>query len=808
VRAVGGLWMRWFWRDFASRWLQILATGLILAVGIGAFAGLGGMRQWRVSSADRSLAVLRAHDVRVDLAEGTFVDTGSLRAALRDLPEATVAGAQERLVTPSQIDASRPGSPVLVPARIIGMPLPAGGQQVDALAIRSGRGLRAGSPRSVVLDWNFARHYDLAASGPIRLAGIGELRYAGVGVSPQYFLIVGDSGISGAESSLAVVYAPLALAQQAAGRPGKVNELLVRGGPDQDAGRLAALVRAELARDLPGVGTTITLGSEEGATRIQYRDARNDQKTYWAFAVILLAGATLAAFNLVSRVVEAQRREIGVAMALGVEPWTLARRPLVLGLQIGTLGAVLGVPVGLGLSGLIRGLFKDFLPLPVYASSFPAGLYLLGGVIGVAIPVLAAAWPVRRAVGVDPVDAIRTGHRAASGAGGIGRLRRLPGRPIAALPLRNLARTPRRTLMTVAGLGATITAVVAVLGMVDAIDDVATRQEAEILRTSPTRLDVTLAGIVAADDTRLAQLAATPGVQRAEPGLVVESRVSAGGSGFPAVLMSFDPRSPIWHPEVSSGAAASDGVLLAEKAADDLGVAVGDTVVLRHPRRDGASVALTSTRVRVAGLHRNPVRVLVYANGATVAGLGLGGVVNRVTVVPSPGVGADAIQRTLFGRRGIASVQPAAADVAALRTTIDSFNSAIQIVVFITLSLALLVAFTSTSVSIEERRREYATMFAFGLPARAGLRVAVTESLVTGLLGTLVGLGLGFLVAGWIVNSLLADTFPDLSTRLAFSAGSLLLTLGVGIAAVTAAPLATLRRLRRMDVPSTLRTME
>jgi putative ABC transport system permease protein len=38
--------------------------------------------------------------------------------------------------------------------------------------------------------------------------------------------------------------------------------------------------------------------------------------------------------------------------------------------------------------------------------------------------------------------------------------------------------------------------------------------------------------------------------------------------------------------------------------------------------------------------------------------------------------------------------------------------------------------------------------------------------------------------------------------------GSILMTLVVGIAAVTAAPLLIFRRLRRMDVPSTLRVME
>ncbi len=73
---MGALWLRWTWRDLRARWIQVLATALVLAVGIGAFAGLGGLRTWRERSADRSLAAMRAHDLRVNLPDGAFLDAG------------------------------------------------------------------------------------------------------------------------------------------------------------------------------------------------------------------------------------------------------------------------------------------------------------------------------------------------------------------------------------------------------------------------------------------------------------------------------------------------------------------------------------------------------------------------------------------------------------------------------------------------------------------------------------------------------------------------------------------------------------
>ena len=802
------MWLRWTWRDLRARWLQVLSTAIVLGVGVGAFAGLGGLTTWRERSADVSRDALRAHDVRVDLADGAFVARGALEGAVAALPAGKVAATQERLVTASQADASTPGSPVVVPARIVGIP-GLGRAGVEQVAVKEGRRPDDGAP-GVVLDWHVAQYYDLPTPGRLRLAGIGTVPYTGLGVSPQHFLVVDEAGISGAESGLAIVYAPLALAQRAAGRPGEVNQLLVRGTGATGEQQLERDVRAALARELPGVGITTTVGSDEPVTRIMYRDARNDQKIYTAFAILLLAGAGLAAFNLVSRVVEAQRREIGVGMALGAEPRTLAGRPLAFGLQIGLLGALLAIPLGIGLAELIKDLFRTYLPLPAYASVFPWSRFAVGWGIGVAIPLAAAALPVWRAVRVAPVDAIRTGHRAARGAGAAGALRRLrlPGRSLTQLPLRNLARTPRRTIMTVVGLGAVITAVVAMLGMVDALGDLADRREAELLRSAPDRLTVTLTDVAPSGGAVVRSVARAPGVAQAVPGVTVGVQIASGDEQLDGALTLVDPGSPVWRPTAQEGRLGAGGIALAEKAAADLRVDVGDTVRVRHPARTATGITLTTTTMRVDAIHADPLRPLVYADARTAPRLGLAGLATTVTVVPDQDAAPGTVERALFGRPGIASVRPVRAEAATLRTAVEEFGGAIRIVGIITLGLAVLVAFTSTSVAFDERRREFATMFASGLPPRTGLRVATIESVLCGIAGTAVGVGIGLLVAGWVVHVLLPDTFPELSARTVLTTQTVAATLLVGVLATAVAPLLTYRRMRRMDLSATLRVVE
>jgi putative ABC transport system permease protein len=156
----------------------------------------------------------------------------------------------------------------------------------------------------------------------------------------------------------------------------------------------------------------------------------------------------------------------------------------------------------------------------------------------------------------------------------------------------------------------------------------------------------------------------------------------------------------------------------------------------------------------------------------------------------------------------VASVDPIASYTETIREQLRSALGILTVVEFAVLLLALLIAFNSASINADERAREEATMFAFGVRVRTVLRMATVESLVIGLLGTAVGLGVGWLLLDWLISSLLPQTFPDLGIVTSVSGSTWATAVGLGVVAVTVAPLLMARKLRRMDVPSTLRVME
>jgi putative ABC transport system permease protein len=727
-----------------------------------------------------------------------------------------VQAVEERLRLPTQVEVPRQGAePLLTPAEVVGSPLGPGGPPVDGVYAEAGRALRAGDEgRPVaVLERGFASYHDLPERGALRLPGGRRLRYLGTGGSPEYFIVsrAGSGDFGGAEAQLAVLFTSLRTAQRIAGGPPRVNDaaMLLRAGAD-----LAAIRRQlERALDAAGLSGEVTTLAEEPAHRVLYKDASGDQQMFDVFAFLILAGAALAAFNLATRIVEAQRREIGIGMALGVPPRQLAIRPLLLGAQIAVVGTLLGLALGLMMGEVFRGVLEGLLPLPRMRTPFEFGVFARAAVLGLVLPILATSIPVWRGMRQTPVEAIRVGFRSARGSGvaALGRRLRLPGSSVAQMPLRNALRAPRRTLLTALGIGAVLSVLVAFLGMIDTFNATIDRSEAEIAHGNPDRVVVSLDGFRGRRAAR--RVAATaPGIAAAEPQLTLPVRLSApGATAFEGSLTLLDFESPIWAPTIASGAAPAPGrpgIVISEKAASDLGVGVGDIVTIAYPRPRGDGYAEARASVPVSGLHPDPFRTFSYLDPSVAALAGFPGVANRVSATPAPGTTVNRIARALFRAPAVASVERATATTQFVRERLDDFIGVIRLIEGFALVLAVLIAFNSSAIGIDERRRENATMLAFGVTTRTAVALAVAESLIAGVLGALIGLGVGFLVVSWVVDQTLPETLPDLGLATQIAPASLLTAAAVGIASVALAPLLSARRIARMDLPSTLRVME
>jgi putative ABC transport system permease protein len=803
-------WVRWSLRDLRAHWVAVVAIAVVIAIGTGVYAGLSSTSTWRRLSNDASFAATNVHDLRATAAPGTFVDEGQLHDLVTSLPSADqVADVTERLVVDTQLEADTDEGEALVTARIVGGTVDP--DAIDRVWVRDGATPEPGTGAGV-LEAKFADFHHLPATGSVVLAGDRTVAYSGVGVAPEEFYVSGPEGTVMAEADLATVYLHLADAQTLVGRPAAVNDVVLTVRPGGDIGRVERELRTAGAQ-FTGAGLVVTDARDVDAVRVLYEDIDNDQQFFTAFALLVLVAAALAAFNLVSRIVDAQRREIGIGMALGAPRRQLSVRPLLVGVQIALVGVVAGIGIGLIVARAMQGLLESMLPLPEYRTPFQVGAFARAAALGVAIPILASAWPVWRAVHVEPIDAIRTGHLTARPGRftDLSRRIRLPGSSLALIPLRNLLRTPRRTVLTAAGVGVAIASLVSVLGMLDSFSRAIDVSDTEITRGDRDRVVVQLTTLMPTGDPRVEAVITDPTVGEADLGLRLPAvAIHDGEDAFDLVIDSYDFDTAIWSPEPYQTAEAPlDGLVLARKAAEDLDVRPGDTVRIRHPVRDGEGLRLIETDVEVSALHDNPVRTFAYLDDARAAELfGLAGATNLISVTPAHSATSAELQRSLFGRDGVASTLPVARIGEAFDEALEAFTGFLLVAAVAVLALALLIAFNAARIAVEERQRDHATMRAFGLPVRSILAMITKESVVIGALATLVGVAVGTVMLDWMLSSLARRTLPEFGIERYVAPSTLAWAAGIGIIAVSLAPLFLVRRIRNMDLPSTLRVME
>ncbi|MFH1330291.1 MAG: FtsX-like permease family protein [Actinomycetota bacterium] len=807
------LWLRWSWRDMRAHWVQVGAIALVIALGTGTFAGLGSTARWRQQSADASYALLGFRDLEVELSEGSFVAQGTLAGALDGVEAGLISDTEERLKIPTQIDASTPTQTILVPGVVIGMPLRGAGPGIDRLEVVAGRALApedAGAP-VVLLERNFAEYYDLASAGSLSIAGGRALDYVGRAASPEYFIVMPEDG-SGffVQANFAALFTSLQTAQELGGVPGGVNRLLMRLAEGADPGQAERSVVAALAERLPEVGATVVPRGEQPAYVMIYQDIENDQQTFSIFAMLIFVGAVTAAFNLTTRLVEAQRREIGIAMALGVPRRRIAVRPLLVGAQIALLGVALGVVVGWVISLAMRQVLQGFFPLPIWLTSFQASSFAGAAAAGFAVPFAAVVYPVWRAVRVRPIEAIRPAHLARRMRMRWWRAPRRPGNTFRRLPVRNLVRAPRRTVLTALGIASAIAVLTTLLGMVDSFGHTVDIGEQEILAGNQDRVIVDFDRVYPTGAPEVTAVLASPTVAGAEASLAVPGRLGGAESGFEVLIGLTDLRGSAWVPSLVTGRReGGEGLVISRKAAADLGVEAGDTVPLIHPRRTGEdSYGFAVTTVEVIGIHAAPYRFLAYMDASQAEAMGLAGLVNQVNATPAPGRTVDDVKRSLFEVGAVSSVQPATVVADTFRDLLGRFIGLLRVVQGAVFVLALAIAFNSASLNLDERARDHATMFAFGVSRRRALGLAMVEGTLLGLLATALGLGAGYGLVRWFVTSVFPRTAPDIGLLLWITPQTLAVVVAMGVAAVALAPLLTVRRMGRMDLPGTLRVME
>lgn len=176
--------------------------------------------------------------------------------------------------------------------------------------------------------------------------------------------------------------------------------------------------------------------------------------TQGAFGLLALAVSAFLIVNLISAMLAGQIREIGVMKTLGANATQLSGMYLVLAAVLGVLASLVAIPVAAWIGREYAALKGELLNFPVSGYAIPWWAIGLQVLVGLLLPVAAAAIPVLRGCRIPVADALRdfgiADDRAPTSALSLG-VTGWVSRPVI-LSIRNAFRKRQRMILTLLAL--------------------------------------------------------------------------------------------------------------------------------------------------------------------------------------------------------------------------------------------------------------------------------------------------------------------------------------------------------------------
>ena len=286
---------------------------------------------------------------------------------------------------------------------ILGLPQE---QRINKLRIIDGEGLSANAEEGnvpVVIESRFEKYhgYGLGDTFNLTIVKINQdtiefetinvtAEVVGVAVSAEYFIITGNQGVFvPRQSTIGVMFIDLITLQNVTGFDGMINQVSIVSDNSVD----------ELFDETPIENVIISSYSKENME--SYMILNNDQKGVkqvtpkLAGIWLIIAGCTIS-LNLY-RIIQSQKKQIGVMRATGMNSSEIMQFYTWYGIFIGIIGAIGGIIAGLGISLYITYQYSIATEIPGIVYGLSPTIVLLGIFLCMISSLIFIVLPVRRA---------------------------------------------------------------------------------------------------------------------------------------------------------------------------------------------------------------------------------------------------------------------------------------------------------------------------------------------------------------------------------------------------------------------------
>lgn len=758
-------------RDLRASRAQTIALVVIVMLGVASFGATVAAYRDLDTSYNRTYDSLLFADV-------TFSVGSAPQSVVAEVREVEgVAAVAGRLVVDTGLELPERGGEAFDPirARLIGLPAPQRAEVNDVLVLE-GRYLGSADEPAILLDTHIAGYFGLGPGdtvSPILSGTPVELPVVGVVASPEYLMPnPSKQEIIPSARSFGVFFLPLEVLQARLGAAGMVNDVAVRLEEGADEPAVVARVQDRLA---PYGLTATTLRVDQPSNAGLTADVEQFRDVAYLMPTVILLVAAISVYVMLGRQVRTQTPHVGLMKALGYSDRAVMGHFLLYALVIGVAGSAAGTLLGLPLGGWIAEMYAAELGIPIVEARFYPDLILGGAALSLGATVLAAIIPAYGAARLLPAQAMRFDPAIAQVKGRTSFLEKIVHLPLMLrLPLRSVFRVRHRSLTTALGVVFAYILVLMVWGLMDSINFFLTQSFRTIERWDMSASFSSLQPPAVRD-----AVLGWDGVKAAEPILQVPATIKAGSLSEDILLTAFDPAQEMHVLQLPPGTTAPEALgggrlVIAAGLAELLGLSKGDRVTLHTPFGVEEFLLGPTTREMmnaVAYLSVEEAQKRLHAPVAPYNGLYL-----AVDAALS-----GQIKRDLYRLPGAAAVQRKADLESDIRGFMGLFYLLTGIMMAVAVAMAFALLFNAMTVSVLERRREFATMRSIGSGTRRIAALLFSENLILWLVTLAPGLLLGHWMALQVGKAFSADlfTFPVAvaPSSYIFTAAGILLTM-------------------------------
>ncbi len=674
--------------------------------------------------------------------------------------------------------------------RIISIP-DKGLPSVNTLKIIKGRRVAPGNKRELLLEAGFAKYHGYKpgdAIYPIIDDDKVKFRISGIAMSPEYIVVVRSrDNPTPTPKQFGVMFVRKEIADRLFGTSGAVNQIAVKIFPGANRSRI--IRQTEQLLQPYGVDEPLPKEHQPSYEMLDL-DLRALRNLAVFFPVLFLGIASLSIYNILSRMIHAQRTQIGFMRAVGYSRRAVLVHYISFSVLIGILGSAFGTLLGYRMGGYITNLYVTTVSVPFVDVQPRIGVMMIGIVTSITVTFLAGLIPALSASLMTPAEAIRTEVPVAGRAPLIENilppLKRLP--YTWRLPFRNLLRRPKRTISTILGVASAITLILVSTGLLDS-----SKAAINFYFDHLQKYNLMVAFVSAQTESQLSQVRTWKGVDRAEPFLQVPVKLIHKDKNKVGVIFGVDPNTRLLNPTSYDGSRMSipkTGIIIGDALMKRLGLTLGQRVTITLPQKTVPELAISpepdapmsSFRAQVfsrsRGLQeitfRKQVPVLrrsfqPIGNATTMSIFEVRRIFGRELELPPHAINAilikaderyiSSIERKLYNLSGAGTV----ASLIDIRHEIDemmkTFNTFVNVMLGFAIALASIVVFNATTMNILERTREFASMRALGVNNFEIAAMVTIENLSTWLIGTIIGLPIGRHLADYFVQLYTSEAF-------------------------------------------------